>query len=110
MASSRSSPPHDGAKRKTPPNELRGKALYDLLYSVGYHSKSSTTRAQPLLSAILITAKASSSLGSVLDVGCSHGFAVKSLWEAGFRASGVDISHVAIAAARRARDMDQTRA
>ena len=39
-------------------------------------------------------------VGSVLDVGCSHGKGVSLLWERGFNASGCDISATAISRAR----------
>lgn len=40
---------------------------------------------------------------SVLDVGCSHGFAVKQFWSMGYIASGVDVSALAVAKAKQAR-------
>ena len=87
---------------------LRGQELYDLLYSTGYHSNINSSRARELLSVIhAIIAQSSTGINSVLDVGCSHGFAVKALWDAGIRASGIDVSHAAIAAARKAREYDR---
>ena len=38
---------------------------------------------------------------SVLDVGCSHGGAVRDLWRGGWFANGVDVSQYAILAANR---------
>ena len=40
---------------------------------------------------------------SVLDVGCSHGYAVSWLWRHGIKASGLDVSSIAIAKAKAAR-------
>ena len=40
---------------------------------------------------------------SVLDVGCSHGYAVSWLWRHGIKASGLDVSSIAISKAKAAR-------
>ena len=82
--------------------KMRGSKLYDALYATGYHANLHTTRARDILPAV---ANLSSLLGvdSVLDVGCSHGFAVNWLWNHGFHASGVDVSSIAVAKAKAAR-------
>ena len=81
---------------------LGGQQLYDALYRVGYHSELRETRAKRLL-ALLESVRDSLRVKSVLDVGCSHGFAVQYLWNSSFVASGVEISEVAIRRARAAR-------
>ena len=80
---------------------LAGAELYDALYATGYHANGNTSRAHELIE-YLTTTNVSIVHGvtSVLDVGCSHGFAVEKLWSAGFVASGVDISSLAVAKAR----------
>lgn len=42
-------------------------------------------------------------LGPILDAGCSHGAGVNMLWNAGFQASGVDVSRTAVKLAIQAR-------
>ena len=86
----------------SPPPVLRGAQLYDALYATGYHSSLNTTRAQEALQTLHSHA-AAFGVRSVLDVGCSHGFAVQQLWSMGFIASGVDVSALAVAKAKRAR-------
>ena len=83
---------------------LAGAELYDALYATGYHANGNTSRAHELIE-YLTTTNVSIVHGvtSVLDVGCSHGFAVEKLWSAGFVASGVDISSLAVAKAREVR-------
>ena len=85
---------------------LSGAALYDALYASGYHGLRNTTRAGEILQFMRDTNRTMTSLGvhSVLDLGCSHGFAVEALWSMGYTASGVDISSIAVARAREIRD------
>lgn len=82
--------------------KLSGVALYDYLYATGYHNKTTGSRALDLFPTLQNLTK-SDSLASVLDIGCSHGYAVNWLWSLGIRASGVDISNNAIALAKRTR-------
>ena len=87
-----------------PMTELHGAALYDALYATGYHSMSNTSRAHDVIAYFGNTSHmALRGVHSVLDVGCSHGFAVGKLWEMGYTASGVDISVIAVDKARKLR-------
>ena len=81
---------------------MTGAKLYDALYATGYHANLNTTRATQILPAIVNLSR-TFGVRSVLDVGCSHGYAVSWLWRRGFLASGVDVSHIAVEKARRAR-------
>jgi ubiquinone/menaquinone biosynthesis C-methylase UbiE len=72
---------------------LVGQKLYDHLYQIGYHQDLSLSHARSLLREIV---QMKNEVASVLDVGCSHGFAVQSLWLAGISSNGVDISKVAV--------------
>ena len=81
---------------------INASALYDALYTSGYHKDLNASRAVDLLPFVLDIAKRYRS-SSVLDIGCSHGWAVHQLWHHGLRASGVDVSGVAVALAKRAR-------
>ena len=74
--------------------------LYDHLYSEGYHNNSHITHSPPLL---LTIRNALPAIRSVLDVGCSHGWAVEWLWRKGYEAAGVDVSTVAVALATKTR-------
>jgi len=80
--------------------ELGGQKLYDALYKIGYHDNVNLTHAKPLVAMIL---RMKGEIGSVLDVGCSHGFAVQSLWHGGVSSNGVDVSGVAADLANRTR-------
>ena len=89
---------------------LSGAELYDALYASGYHGMRNHTRAGEVLSFMSDTNRtASLGVHSVLDLGCSHGFAVASLWSMGYTASGVDISSVAVERARQIRDEPTSR-
>lgn len=81
------------------PTVLQGKRLYDALYRAGYGSMQSMMHARPLID--YMQRNLTSEVHSVLDVGCSVGMAVHALWDLGIVASGVDISSVATAEARR---------
>ena len=85
-----------GANNPPGGKPMGGAALYDALYATGYHANLNTTRALHL--------NLSGALGvrSVLDVGCSHGYAVSWLWRHGIKASGLDVSSIAIAKAKAA--------
>ena len=63
--------------------------VYESLYRTGYHRDTRLTHARGVLSRIAHST-------SVLDVGCSHGYAVQALWSRGIRANGVDISPTAV--------------
>jgi len=80
--------------------ELGGQKLYDTLYRIGYHDNINLTHAKPLVAMIL---RIKGEIGSVLDVGCLHGFAVESLWRGGVSSNGVDVSGVAAELANRTR-------
>ena len=89
-----------------PSDMLSGAELYDALYASGYHRERNTTRAGELLQYLQNRTRVESLFGplrSVLDIGCSHGYAVERLWSFGYMASGVDVSTIAVAAARAAR-------
>jgi len=93
-------------------HELRGAALYDSLYSIGYHNDTQLFHAATLVHQIKCdratlggkpprgcnaTAWApETQIDSVLDVGCSHGKGVSLLWHMGVSANGVDVSVNAI--------------
>lgn len=79
--------------------------LYEELYANhGYHNDPHLTHSLGMLSAINSPRMRCHVLKlGVLDVGCSHGFAVASLWKLDIRAAGVDIAPTAIALSRRLR-------
>jgi SAM-dependent methyltransferase len=79
---------------------LVGQELYDHLYKIGYHDDLSLSHARSLIREVV---KMKNEVGSVLDVGCSHGLAVQSLWRAGISSNGVDISNVAVSMANQSR-------
>lgn len=89
------------------PNELDRTKMYEYLYSkLGYHNKLWMSHAIPLIQGPLVHLypdKVARSKLHVLDVGCSHGLGVQTLWAEGFCASGVDISPTAVALARKHR-------
>ena len=78
---------------------LKGKELYDALYTSGYHRNTTYSHSRVLLRAL----QQDPNVHTVLDFGCSHGFAVEQLWKSGRQASGYDVSQkaVEIAAATR---------
>jgi hypothetical protein len=71
---------------------LEGQALYDKLYTGGYHSNTTYSHSRILLRAI----QRNSDIHTVFDFGCSHGFAVEQLWKSGRLASGFDVSQKAV--------------
>jgi SAM-dependent methyltransferase len=79
---------------------LQGKNLYDALYSAGYHSNATYSHSRPLLRAIA----RDRTLRSVVDFGCSNGFAVEHLWKTGRTASGYDVSEKAVQLAHKLRN------
>ena len=83
----------------SPTSVLKDKELYDRLYSSGYHANLALSHARGIINYV----KNSSNIHTVLDYGCSHGFAVQALWEMGKNASGFDISSVAASLAQRSR-------
>ena len=103
----RRSAPDEAPRAPTPtptaePYLKSGAQLYDALYRIGYHN-GTRHHAGLLLRAL---DKMRKDFGfergsSVLDVGCSHGGAVRELWRAGWLANGVDVSQYAILAANR---------
>ena len=87
-----------------PPATLVGAELYNALYATGYHSSVNTSRAHEVINYFSNASNpAIHGVHSVLDVGCSHGYAVSKLWELNYTASGVDISSIAVEKARVAR-------
>lgn len=83
---------------------LVGAELYDALYATGYHDNLNTTRSGEVIGYMANTTHtALYGVHKVLDLGCSHGFAVSTLWDLGYVASGVDISQIAVEKARKAR-------
>lgn len=71
---------------------LKGKELYDALYTSGYHANTTYSHSRILLRAI----EQDRSVRTVLDFGCSHGYAVEQLWKSGRQASGYDVSQKAV--------------
>ena len=72
---------------------MKYKDVYEDLYANGYHSNYNlchTKKMFPTVEEQLEKGK------TILDVGCSHGTAVLGLQEAGYAASGIDISQNAI--------------
>ena len=67
-------------------------ALYDKLYRRGYHANLTLTHAVASVQYITGTMR---KVRTVRDYGCSHGWAVETLWKHGLNASGFDISRVA---------------
>ena len=85
-------------------------ALYEELYARhGYHSDLNYSHGVTLARNILRLRKADVRQRGVLDVGCSHGLAVETLWRGGIIASGIDISPTAVSLAARARENDPAR-
>ena len=80
----------------------QGKTLYDALYSVGYHNNTGYHHSGQLIK-VLNRFKHNRSIHTVLDLGCSHGAAVETLWKNGFKANGVDVSELAVEKARKHR-------
>ena len=80
--------------------KLTGKALYDALYSTGWGKDTRVSQGRSLRNTIIqMHDRRGAQVNSVLDVGCSHGDVVASLWERGIVASGVDIADGAAALA-----------
>ena len=80
---------------------ITGADLYDALYQIGYHNgtKHHADKLFEALGRAKKTFGCTKSSCSVLDVGCSHGGAVRELWKGGWLANGVDVSQFAILAA-----------
>ena len=78
---------------------LEGGALYDRLYTRGYHGDLNYTHSSTIVKYIITQPN----IRSVLDYGCSHGWAVEALWEHGINATGYDVSRVAAAIADKKR-------
>ena len=70
--------------------------VYEALYAEqGYHNDLKLYHGK-IIGDFLNTPPWRKELGPILDAGCSHGAGVKMLWNAGFQASGVDVSRTAI--------------
>lgn len=75
-------------------NDLFYYDLYEKLYQDGYHNDlyiSHTKKLYPYLEKIL-----NKDNNKILDLGCSHGLAVKELIDLGYDAYGIDVSKTAI--------------
>lgn len=72
---------------------MKYKKLYDELYRNGYHDNYNLCHTRRLFSLVNDNFNKGD---KILDIGCSHGTAVKLLNEKGFNAYGADISSVAI--------------
>jgi len=72
---------------------MKYKNVYDELYKNGYHNDYNLCHTQKLFSLVVNNFNKGD---KILDIGCSHGTAVKLLNEKGFNAYGADISSVAI--------------
>jgi SAM-dependent methyltransferase len=79
--------------------------VYEELYANhGYHNNPNLTHSKGMLAEIdSPTMRCHVSKRGVLDVGCSHGYAVANLWQRNIRAAGMDIAPSAIALARQLR-------
>ena len=76
--------------------------LYDTLYAQqNYHANPQLTHSKGIIQERLIPHFRG--LESNLDVGCSHGLGVQTLWNAGFIASGMDLANAAVSMATRLR-------
>lgn len=67
--------------------------VYNRLYRFGYHRKNDYSHARGIIARI---ADGRLPVKSVLDIGCSYGWAVAKLVEMGLRASGVDVAKPAV--------------
>lgn len=89
------------------PEELDRTKMYEYLYSkLGYHKQLGISHAIPLIKGPLSHMFSETSTRNqlhVLDVGCSHGLGVQTLWQHGFCGSGLDISPTAVSMARQHR-------
>eukprot|EP00962_Isochrysis_galbana_P061570 scaffold39766_cov270-Isochrysis_galbana.AAC.1 len=89
------------AAADTGADALEGQKLYDGLYKIGYHQDLRLSHARSIIAEQIVPMK--EEIESILDVGCSHGLAVQSLWRAGIYSNGVDISNVAVGMANQNR-------
>jgi SAM-dependent methyltransferase len=84
--------------------------MYEALYAKhGYHKDLNFSHSVPVIRKFIEPAyPAAARHGKhVLDVGCSHGFAVAYLWKQGFCARGVDLSPTAVQMALGARKLPE---
>lgn len=72
-------------------------SLYDRLYRWGYHKDTGYSHSRPLCDRLLDRC----AFDSVLDIGCSHGWAVEYLASKGKHAVGIDVSTTAVKAGQR---------
>tara|TARA_B100000214_G_scaffold375264_1_gene360880 strand:- start:1502 stop:2125 length:624 start_codon:yes stop_codon:yes gene_type:complete len=72
--------------------------IYESLYKSGYHSNLRLSHANSVIRRLH-----QQNVSSVLDLGCSHGYAVAALWKKGIQANGVDIAPTAIKLASKVR-------
>ena len=91
------------ASSSSSPATLSGASLYDALYDSGGYPIRNISRGPELLATLMQLNGTVLQIGTVLDVGCGSGFAVAQIWAAGFIASGIDISTVAIRIAHKLR-------
>ena len=67
--------------------------IYDRLYWLGYHRNTDKSHAKILAERAL----SQWSPTSVLDVGCSHGWVLGYFAQRGTKATGIDVSEIAVA-------------
>jgi len=70
--------------------------IYDRLYWLGYHRNTEKSHAKILAERALLQWSPT----SVLDVGCSHGWVLGYFAQRGTKATGIDVSEIAVAKAR----------
>lgn len=68
--------------------------VYDRLYRFGYHRRNGYSHASGIVARV---ADRRLAVGSALDIGCSHGWAVARLGELGVKAVGIDVARSAVA-------------
>ncbi|KAJ1634787.1 S-adenosyl-L-methionine-dependent methyltransferase [Pavlovales sp. CCMP2436] len=81
-------------------------AVYEHLYAKGgYHQSLGVTHALPIINERISRWVETKTRPTkrILDVGCSHGMGVQTLWNLGFRASGTDLATTAVDMATKAR-------
>lgn len=76
-------------------------AYYDKDYANGYHADLSYSHGVKVL--MRMPQECLWGLKTMIDIGCSHGASVNYLWSIGKRASGMDVSSIAVSKARKAR-------
>merc|ERR1719161_2725755 len=75
--------------------------IYETIYQKGYHSNLNFSHGVKFL--MKMPQECLAKGGTMIDIGCSHGASVQYLWSLGHRASGMDVSHTAVASAKKNR-------